>query len=80
MVHTSCAWDSRMGLLPWRLAQASAWHPGLQLHDAELLVPGQHLVVEGCAGLTPTTVQISIQPQPKLATKEKRTLALRLTP
>lgn len=54
---------------------ASAQDPGLQLVDAELLLPGQHLIVEGRTGVAPPTIQVSIQPQPKVATKERRVLA-----
>lgn len=54
---------------------ASAQDPGLHLTDAELLLPGQHLIVEGRTGVAPPAVQVSIQPQPKAATKERRVLA-----
>lgn len=54
---------------------ASAQGPGLQLLDAELLLPGQHLIVESCAGVASPVIQVSIQPQPKLATKEKRKIS-----
>lgn len=50
----------------------SAQNPGLQLLDAELLLPGQHLIIEGGTGVASPVVQVSIQPQPKVATKEKR--------
>lgn len=56
----------------------SAQNPGLQLLDAKLLLPGQHFIVEGGTGVTSPTVQVSIQPQPKLATKEKRKWAVEM--
>lgn len=67
-----------LGKLP--TMRASAQDPGLQLLDAELLLPGQHLIVEGCTGVTPPMIQVSIQPQPKVATKEKREVLAWLTP
>lgn len=56
--------------------RTSAQHPGLQLTDAELLLPRQHLVVEGRTGPASPTVQVSIQPQPKLATGKKSGLVV----
>lgn len=51
--------------------EASAQNPRLQLHDAKLLLPGQHLIVEGRTRVASPVIQVSIQPQPELATKRR---------
>lgn len=57
--------------------EVSAQNPGLQLLDAKLLLPGQHFVVKGSTGVASPVVQVSVQPQPKLATREKRKRAVK---
>ena len=58
----------RMAALCEEAREASAQNPGLQLLDAELLPAGQHFIVEGRTGVASAMVQVSVQPQPKLAT------------
>lgn len=58
--------------------EASAQNPGLQLLDAELLPPGQHFIVKGSTGVASAMVQVSVKPQSKLATEEKREWAVEI--
>ena len=69
-------------LLLWKLPAAapSAQNPGLQFLDAELLPQGQHLIVEGRTGVASPVIQVSVQPQPKVATKGERKASARLSP